>query len=86
MGDTLAECVKGGVAFHHAGLRHAQRTEIENAFKNRILYCLCATPTLAAGVNLPARRVLVRDLKKIRRRNGRASPCNGSQTNVGQSR
>ena len=65
MGDTLAECVKGGVAFHHAGLRHNQRSEIENAFKNRILYCLCATPTLAAGVNLPARRVLVRDLKRF---------------------
>ena len=65
MGDTLAECVKGGVAFHHAGLRHTQRSEIENAFKNRILYCLCATPTLAAGVNLPARRVLIRDLKRF---------------------
>ena len=38
MGDTLAECVKGGVAFHHAGLMHAQRTEIENAFKND--YCI----------------------------------------------
>ena len=65
MGDTLAECVKGGVAFHHAGLRHTQRSEIENAFKNRVLYCLCATPTLAAGVNLPARRVLIRDLKRF---------------------
>ena len=65
MGDTLAECVKGGVAFHHAGLRHSQRSEIEKAFKERILYCLCATPTLAAGVNLPARRVLIRDLKRF---------------------
>ena len=64
MGDTLAECVKGGVAFHHAGLVHSQRTEIEKAFKERLLSCLCATPTLAAGVNLPARRVLVRDLKR----------------------
>ena len=65
MGDALAECVKGGVAFHHAGLIHSQRTEIENAFKNRLLFCLTATPTLAAGVNLPARRVLVRDLKRF---------------------
>ena len=64
MGDILAECVKGGVAFHHAGLQHTQRSMIENAFKERILHCLCATPTLAAGVNLPARRVLVRDLKR----------------------
>jgi len=64
MGDILSECVKGGVAFHHAGLRHTQRNLIENAFKDRILHCLCATPTLAAGVNLPARRVLIRDLKR----------------------
>ena len=64
MGDILAECVLGGVAFHHAGLRHNQRSLIEDAFKQRVLHCLCATPTLAAGVNLPARRVLVRDLKR----------------------
>ena len=64
MGDNLAECVLGGVAFHHAGLRHNQRALIEDAFKDRKLHCLCATPTLAAGVNLPARRVLVRDLKR----------------------
>ncbi len=64
MGENLAQRVLGGVAFHHAGLRHNQRTLIEDAFKERKLHCLCATPTLAAGVNLPARRVLVRDLKR----------------------
>ena len=47
MGDALAECVKGGVAFHHAGLRHSQRQLIESAFKERLLHCLCATPTLS---------------------------------------
>ena len=64
VGDALAESVLGGVAFHHAGLRHQQRSLIEEAFKDKSLFCLCATPTLAAGVNLPARRVLVRDLKR----------------------
>ena len=52
MGDKLAESVKGGVAFHHAGLRHNQRKLIEESFKKKLLFCLCATPTLAAGVNL----------------------------------
>ena len=64
LATKLAECIEGGVAFHHAGLTNAQRKLIEDSFKNRILTCLVATPTLAAGVNLPARRVLVRDVKR----------------------
>ena len=64
MGELLAHCIKGGVAFHHAGLTHRQRQAIESAFKEGLILGLCATPTLAAGVNLPARRVLVRDIKR----------------------
>ena len=64
MGELLATCIRGGVAFHHAGLTHRQRQSIESAFKQGLLLALCATPTLAAGVNLPARRVLVRDIKR----------------------
>ena len=64
MGELLAQCLRGGVAFHHAGLTHRQRQTIESAFKDGLVLALCATPTLAAGVNLPARRVLVRDIKR----------------------
>jgi helicase len=60
----LADCVKDGVAFHHAGLLYKQKKLIEDNFKNGLLKCIVATPTLAYGVNLPAFRVVIRDLKR----------------------
>jgi len=60
-GRALADCVRSGVAFHHAGLRPEHRSVVEGAFRDREIDVICATPTLAAGVNVPARRVVVRD-------------------------
>jgi helicase len=60
----LAETVVHGVAFHHAGLKPHQREAIEENFKKNIIKVICCTPTLAAGVNLPARRAIVRDAKR----------------------
>ncbi|WP_280535298.1 ATP-dependent DNA helicase [Halopenitus sp. POP-27] len=63
-GETLADAVESGAAFHHAGLTSAHRELVEDAFRDRLIKCICATPTLAAGVNTPARRVIVRDWRR----------------------
>jgi len=57
--DVLSDMIKRGVGFHHAGLSSIARRVVEEAFRARLLKLVYATPTLAAGVNLPARRVLV---------------------------
>ena len=62
--ERLAENVRKGAAFHHAGLVTAQRNLVEEAFKKGLIRSVSATPTLAAGVNLPAFRVVMRDLKR----------------------
>lgn len=61
MGKVLAACVENGAAFHHAGLSKKQRQIVERGFRENLIKVISSTPTLAAGLNLPARRVVVRD-------------------------
>ncbi|KFG63551.1 DEAD/DEAH box helicase domain-containing protein [Toxoplasma gondii RUB] len=73
--------IRAGVAYHHAGLEGTARTAIEIAFQQGVLSVLCATSTLALGVNLPASRVILRspeignetlDVARFRQMAGRA--------------
>lgn len=70
----LSSCIEKGIAFHHAGLSSRQRSTIEKAFKKGIIKCIVATPTLAAGVNTPARRVIIKNLWRYSEINGYMQP------------
>src|SRR3989344_6698245 len=61
----LALSIKSGIAFHHAGLVSKQRELIEAAFRNGTVSIICATPTLAFGVDTPAFRVILKSLKRF---------------------
>lgn len=60
----LAHFVSKGAAFHHAGLVEKQRRIVENAFKKNRIKTISSTPTLAAGINLPAFRVIIPSLHR----------------------
>lgn len=61
---ALAKSVKCGVSFHHAGLIGQQKRLIEEGFRNGLVKVICATPTLAMGINIPAFRAVIRDAKR----------------------
>ncbi|MFW9873338.1 MAG: DEAD/DEAH box helicase [Candidatus Thorarchaeota archaeon] len=60
----LSELFSYGVVFHHAGLLPRERKLIEDNFRNKLIRVICCTTTLSAGINTPARVVILRDFKK----------------------
>ncbi|XP_037548550.1 helicase POLQ-like [Nematolebias whitei] len=57
---VLRRVVPYGVAYHHSGLTSEERKLVEAAYSDGVLCLLTCTSTLAAGINLPARRVILR--------------------------
>ena len=62
--NELKKVVKCGIAFHHAGLLPKERKLVEDAYRKHALKVICCTTTLSAGINVPARVVIVKDFKK----------------------
>ncbi len=60
----LAKCVEKGIAFHHAGLHSKQKELIEDAFRQGSIKIIACTPTLSAGLDLPAFRTVLREVKR----------------------
>ena len=61
--SKLKSCLPCGIAFHHAGLSMEDKALIEGGFREGLIRVLVSTSTLAWGVNLPARIVVVRDIE-----------------------
>lgn len=62
---TLAELLPRGIAYHHAGLLPGLKVLVETLFARGHLRAVFATDTLALGVNMPARTVVVGSLSKF---------------------
>ena len=59
---VLKQTIPFGIAYHHSGLTMDERKLIEDAYSQGVLCLLTCTSTLAAGVNLPAKRFVVHSL------------------------
>ncbi len=64
VGPKLKQFLRRGIGVHHAGLLPKYRRVVEDLFERKLLSITICTETLAAGINLPARSVVLTSLVK----------------------
>jgi superfamily II DNA/RNA helicase len=64
VGPKLKQMLRRGVGVHHAGMLPKYRRMVEELFQRKLLAVCVCTETLAAGINLPARSVVLTTLVK----------------------
>lgn len=73
-GNSLCDCLKYGVCYHHAGLSNLVKETVEGLVRDDIIKLLFATTTLAQGMNFPINTVIF-DSVKFRGKNAGKIKC-----------
>lgn len=60
----LRSCVERGIAYHHAGIHPMLKEIIERLFSEKYIKVIFTTETFALGINMPARTVVIDELRK----------------------
>ncbi len=71
LGPELTKLLQHGVGVHHAGVLPAYRRLVEELTAERLLKFVVTTETIAAGINLPAKRVVFPSLRKYIKKKAR---------------
>uniref|UniRef100_A0A6G1SEP0 U5 small nuclear ribonucleoprotein helicase n=2 Tax=Aceria tosichella TaxID=561515 RepID=A0A6G1SEP0_9ACAR len=66
LGHKLKELLQFGIGTHHAGMSKYERSCVEDLFRGKYIRVLVSTATLAWGVNLPARTVIIKGTQVYR--------------------
>lgn len=84
IGGKLRQMLLRGVGVHHAGILPRYKAVVERLFEARLIPFVICTETLAAGINLPARSVVLSTLLKGKPREKKLLPSAGAHQMFGR--
>lgn len=84
VGPKLKQMLLRGVGVHHAGVLPRHKIIVEELFTRKLMPLVCCTETLAAGINLPARSVVLGTLLKGPRGEKKVIPASAAHQMFGR--